>query len=109
MQVKRWHDRDKGAIWLLVNFIPYVGPLWVFVELGFLAGTPGGNRFGPGPGQGADSVADVFGDEDDGFADAAIARWQAEQSRNAPASSSGAWTPAPAGGGFGRRGLSPAP
>lgn len=108
IQVKRWHDRDKGAAWLLINFIPYVGPIWAFVELGFLPGTPGPNRFGAGPGQGAGTVADVFGDEEAySGADAAIARWQAEQTMTA--ARPGAWTPSSAAtGGFGRRGLSPA-
>lgn len=45
IQVKRWHDRDKSAIWLLMNFLPYVGSLWVFIECGFLRGTDGPNRF----------------------------------------------------------------
>lgn len=49
MQIKRWHDRDKSGIWMLVGFIPIIGPLWTFVELLFLPGTNGPNRFGPSP------------------------------------------------------------
>lgn len=45
IQVKRWHDRDKSAVWLLMNFLPYIGSLWVFIECGFLSGTPGPNRY----------------------------------------------------------------
>ena len=45
MQVKRRHDRDKGWAWLLVGFIPIVGPIWVLVETCWLDGTPGYNRF----------------------------------------------------------------
>ncbi|WP_181699804.1 DUF805 domain-containing protein [Chthonobacter albigriseus] len=45
IQAKRWHDRDKSALWILMNFVPYVGSLWVFVECGFLRGTDGPNRF----------------------------------------------------------------
>jgi uncharacterized membrane protein YhaH (DUF805 family) len=54
-QVKRWHDRDKSGWFVLVNFIPFIGAIWVLVELGFLRGTAGPNRFGPDPlgGQGA--------------------------------------------------------
>ena len=54
-QVKRWHDRDKSGWFVLVNFIPLVGAIWVLVEVGFLRGTAGPNRFGPDPlgGQGA--------------------------------------------------------
>ncbi len=47
IQAKRWHDRNKTAWWILVNFIPIIGPLWALVENGFLPGTPGDNRFGP--------------------------------------------------------------
>jgi uncharacterized membrane protein YhaH (DUF805 family) len=49
VQVKRWHDRDKSWPWLFVGFIPFVGGLWLFVELGCLDGTAGENRFGASP------------------------------------------------------------
>jgi uncharacterized membrane protein YhaH (DUF805 family) len=45
MQVKRWHDRDKSWLWVLVGYIPIVGPIWVLVECCWLEGTPGYNRF----------------------------------------------------------------
>ncbi len=48
-QVKRWHDRDKSGWWVLINFIPFIGWLWATIELGFLRGTMGPNRFGPDP------------------------------------------------------------
>ena len=48
-QVKRWHDRDKSGWFVLVNFIPFIGTIWALVELGFLRGTMGPNRFGPDP------------------------------------------------------------
>ena len=48
-QVKRWHDRDKSGWFVLINLIPLIGSIWAFVELGFLRGTPGPNRFGPDP------------------------------------------------------------
>lgn len=48
-QVKRWHDRDKSGWFVLINFIPFIGAIWALVELGFLRGTPGPNRFGPDP------------------------------------------------------------
>jgi uncharacterized membrane protein YhaH (DUF805 family) len=44
--VKRWHDRDKSAWWLLINLVPVVGVIWSLVENGLLRGTVGGNRFG---------------------------------------------------------------
>jgi len=48
-QIRRWHDRDKTAWWLLINLIPILGWLWSSIELGFLPGMKGGNRFGPDP------------------------------------------------------------
>ena len=49
LQAKRWHDRDKSGFWILINFVPYVGGLWAFVECGCMRGTVGSNRFGPDP------------------------------------------------------------
>jgi len=49
LQVKRWHDRDKSGTWVFIALIPVVGPFWALIELGFLDGTMGPNRFGPSP------------------------------------------------------------
>ncbi|MEN9543943.1 MAG: hypothetical protein RLZZ598_776 [Pseudomonadota bacterium] len=46
VSVKRWHDRDKSAWWLLIMLVPIIGALWALVECGFLRGTVGPNRFG---------------------------------------------------------------
>ena len=46
---KRSHDLDASAWRLLTAFIPCIGFLWLFIELGFLKGTAGPNRFGPDP------------------------------------------------------------
>ena len=46
IDAKRWHDRNKSAWWILIEFFPIIGPFWAFVELGFLKGTGGPNRFG---------------------------------------------------------------
>ena len=46
---KRWHDREKSALWILFSFIPIIGQIWTLVELGFIKGTKGHNRFGPDP------------------------------------------------------------
>lgn len=43
---KRFHDRNKSAWWVLIGLIPVIGGLWIFIECGCLAGTPGPNRFG---------------------------------------------------------------
>lgn len=49
VQAKRWHDQDKTALWLLINFIPIAGPIWTMIQNGFVRGTIGPNRFGPEP------------------------------------------------------------
>jgi len=49
IQAKRWHDRDKSAWWILMNFVPVIGFIWVIVENGFLVGSDGDNRFGSNP------------------------------------------------------------
>ena len=49
VQGKRWHDRDKSALWVLINFIPIAGPIFALIDNGFIAGTLGPNRFGPDP------------------------------------------------------------
>lgn len=49
IQVKRWHDRDKSGLWVLIGAIPYIGGLWILIECGCQRGTVGANRFGPDP------------------------------------------------------------
>ena len=49
VDIKRWHDRDKSGWWMLIALVPIIGTIWFLIELGFLAGTPGPNRFGPPP------------------------------------------------------------
>ena len=46
IQVKRWHDRNKSAWWILIMFVPVIGPLWALIETGFLAGSPAANDYG---------------------------------------------------------------
>ena len=46
---KRFHDRGKSGWMTLIILIPYVGGIWVLVECGCLAGTPGPNAYGPDP------------------------------------------------------------
>lgn len=49
LYAKRWHDRDKSGWWTLIGLVPVIGGIWMLVELGFLRGTEGPNRFGPDP------------------------------------------------------------
>lgn len=59
VMVKRLHDRDKSAWWLLLwwgvsaiggpftfGLVSLAIGIWMFIELGCLAGTPGPNRYG---------------------------------------------------------------
>lgn len=48
IQAKRWHDVDKSAWWILINLVP-AGGLVALIFNGFVAGTPGANRFGTPP------------------------------------------------------------
>lgn len=47
--IKRCHDRDRSAWWVLLTLIPLVGSLWILIDNGLLRGTRGENRFGPEP------------------------------------------------------------
>jgi uncharacterized membrane protein YhaH (DUF805 family) len=56
--VRRFHDQDKSGWLYLLNFIPYVGGIIVFVMMLF-EGTRGPNQYGPDPKDPAD-VGEVF-------------------------------------------------
>ena len=58
ISIKRLHDRGKTGLWILLVFIPILGWLWLLVDMGFLDGTPGPNKFGPSP-KGLGAVAAV--------------------------------------------------
>ena len=46
--VRRLHDRNMSAWWLLLSIIPYIGAL-ILLVIFCLRGTSGPNRFGPDP------------------------------------------------------------
>ncbi|QDT92609.1 DUF805 domain-containing protein [Gimesia algae] len=46
--VRRLHDTDRSALWLLVFLIPGIGPLVMFIMM-LLEGTAGPNQYGPDP------------------------------------------------------------
>ncbi len=50
ISIQRLHDRDRSGYWLVPMLLVPGGFIWMVVELGFLPGTPGPNRFGPPPG-----------------------------------------------------------
>ncbi len=46
--IKRFHDRDKSGAWILIQFVPMIGPIWYLIEAGCLRGS-GPNTYGPDP------------------------------------------------------------
>lgn len=48
VEVRRFHDQNRSGWFVLLNLIPYVGVIIVFVMM-LLEGTQGDNRFGPDP------------------------------------------------------------
>jgi len=60
VRVRRLHDQDLSGWFVLLGFIPYLGPLVIFVFM-CIDGTPGPNRFGPDPKERAGRYhADIF-------------------------------------------------
>jgi uncharacterized membrane protein YhaH (DUF805 family) len=50
--VKRLHDRDRSGWFVLTLLIPFIGiifAVWIIIEVWFLKGTTGSNRFGNDP------------------------------------------------------------
>jgi uncharacterized membrane protein YhaH (DUF805 family) len=46
--IRRLHDINRSAWWVLIALIPFLGAL-VLLIFAVLDGTPGDNRFGPDP------------------------------------------------------------
>ena len=46
--VRRLHDIGRGGVWLVLNLIPIIGPIWMLVLL-VKEGTPENNRYGQSP------------------------------------------------------------
>lgn len=47
--VKRAHDRGKSGWWVLLFFVPYVGPIWWVIDLVVMDGQHGSNEYGDDP------------------------------------------------------------
>jgi len=52
--VKRLHDRNHSGWFAFIFLIPFAGPIWLLIEVIFLKGTTGPNRFGDDPLQTSD-------------------------------------------------------
>ena len=48
VQVRRFHDRECSAWWMLWHFVPYLGELVIFIAM-VRGGMPGTNRYGQNP------------------------------------------------------------
>ncbi len=51
-QIKRWHDREKSGLWVLINFVPLIGGIWALVENllgGPIPGRSQSNAYGDDP------------------------------------------------------------
>ena len=49
VEIKRWHDLNKSGWWVLINLVPVIGQIWVFIACGCFKGTAGTNRYGTEP------------------------------------------------------------
>ena len=49
LYAKRWHDRGKSGWWTLIGLVPFIGAVWILVELGILEGDRGSNKYGTDP------------------------------------------------------------
>lgn len=54
LQVKRWHDRNRPAWFLLLNLVPVIGSIAVFVGTYCLPGDSHTNRYGSNPAENQD-------------------------------------------------------
>lgn len=48
--VRRLHDRGRSGFYLVAGYIPIIGWLWLYIEMGLLSGDHQGNSFGQVPG-----------------------------------------------------------
>ena len=47
--IKRCHDRGKSGWWSVLAVVPFVGLVWVIVDMGILEGAKGANQYGSDP------------------------------------------------------------
>ena len=49
LNTKRLHDRNLPGWWMLIMLIPILGFIYCKVQIAFMPGDEGGNRYGPPP------------------------------------------------------------
>ena len=49
LNTKRLHDRNLPGWWMLIALIPILGLIYCKVQIAFMPGNEGGNRYGPAP------------------------------------------------------------
>ncbi|MFA5189325.1 MAG: DUF805 domain-containing protein [Verrucomicrobiia bacterium] len=65
--IKRLHDRNRSAWFLLILLIPIIGNVWFLCEIGLFRGTTGANRFGKDPLQRDDGTLMNMPDDSSAF------------------------------------------
>lgn len=48
VMVRRLHDINFSGLWILINLVPFLGPITLFIFT-VMEGTSGDNKFGPDP------------------------------------------------------------
>jgi uncharacterized membrane protein YhaH (DUF805 family) len=61
VSAKRWQDRNRSPLWVLVVLIPVIGWVWAVLDNGFVRGNPGPNAFGPRPVDGLERLEQLAG------------------------------------------------
>lgn len=61
---RRFNDRGKSSWWVLFGFLPVIGPIGALIELGFVPGTTGRNRYGPAPRRDTRELVAIFSEHD---------------------------------------------
>jgi uncharacterized membrane protein YhaH (DUF805 family) len=46
--VRRLHDTNKSGWWYFINFVPFIGPIWLFILM-VQEGNVGDNQYGTDP------------------------------------------------------------
>ena len=62
--VRRLHDSGKSGWWILIAFVPCVGPIVLLVFM-IMDSEPGRNQFGPNPISAGRRAVDRYDDEED--------------------------------------------